>query len=166
MKLTKPQRYGPPEMVYGSGTEDFPGVTMNSYSKGKVCYVPADLGSIYFREGWDNTSLFMKDILTNILGHYDLAPSLTRMAEVTWAYNDKLNVDLIQIVNATGYFGVQVYDPVRLYDVSLNIPVIAPVKSVKRMSNNELLQFELKDNLLYINLDIIDEYEALIIENY
>jgi hypothetical protein len=48
----------------------------------------------------------------------------------------------------------------------LNIPVIAPVKSVKRMSNNELLQFELKDNLLYINLDIIDEYEALIIENY
>lgn len=164
LKVSSPQRFGPPEMVYGSGVDNYPGITVNTYQKGRVLYVPAEVGSTYFREGWENTGLFMADVLLNVIELRSLAPQLSKTAEVTLGYNKDNHYDIVQVINANGFFGSQVYDPTPIHNVDLIIPVKDKIKAVKQLSNNQSLAYELKDQFVSIHVDQIDEYEAIIIE--
>lgn len=164
LQLSLPQRFGPPEMVYGEGLDMYPGVTKNSYNKGTVYYIPAEVGAAYFREGWENTSLFMSDVLITLIGLTNLAPSLSKTAEVTHGYNKSKNYDVVQIVNANGFFGVQVFEPTLLYDIEINIPLKGDIKTITQVSTDTELSYTLHKQYATVHINRIHAYEALVIQ--
>ncbi len=119
--LLPPQRFGPPELCYPTQEPlDCPAAAEYALGKGKNVYIPWYPGTAYYQDGYDNSLLFMKDVLLHICGCSSIAVELSPMAEVSWGQKDGCTV--LHFVNGTGHFGVSYFDPVPLREQTVEIP--------------------------------------------
>ena len=103
--LLPPQPFGPPERCYGGDETTYPGISVHPVGQGKGISVPFMLGSLYYKEGYENSFFLIKDILTSLCGLQSVAPDLTSMVEVTLGINETSEFALVQLFNNTGHFG-------------------------------------------------------------
>ena len=96
-RLIPEHPYGPPERCYYTETADYPGVTVHQHDAGRGVYIPWNIGSFYFDQGWQNTLNVMQDVLFSLCALPELAPGLSPMVELTLAKKDGLV--LAQMVN-------------------------------------------------------------------
>ncbi len=160
LRLIPEHPYGPPERCYCTETADYPGVTLHKHGAGRGVYIPWKIGSFYFEQGWQNTLNLMRDVLFSLCGLPELAPGLTPMVELTLAKKDGLL--LAQLVNGTGCFSNRWFPPVPVRDIRLKLPGMAG-RTVKALNSGKIL-CEGKDGTLIVHLDVLNEYEAIIIE--
>ena len=118
------QKFGPPEVCY---CQEEPtglyGVLVNNYGNGKTVYLPWNIGSIYYTEGYDIWFDLAKSVLVDVLGIKQVAKNLSPMVEVTVGMSK--GKTLISLVNGTGHFGTSFFDPVSIYDVEIELPANA-----------------------------------------
>lgn len=160
LRLIPEHPYGPPERCYYTETTDYPGVTTHKYGKGKGLYIPWNIGSFYFEQGWQNTLNVMRDVLFSLCSLPELAPGLSPMAELTLA--KKGGLLLAQLVNASGCFANRWFPPVPIRDIRLELP--GPAGKCARALNGGKVTCESGDGKLIVHLDVLNEYEAIIIE--
>ena len=99
----------------------------------------------------------MQDILFQLAGLREIAPGLTPMTEVTLKKVGEKT--LVQMVNTTGIFSNSYYPPVPVRDITL----IMPGKSATALNGGHL-ETERNGEDLTIKLDVLNAYEAILIE--
>lgn len=160
LRLIPEHPYGPPERCYYTETIDYPGVTVHPYSAGRGVCIPWNIGSFYFDQGWQNTLNVMGDVLFSLCALPELAPGLSPMVELTLANKDGLV--LAQLVNASGCFSNRWFPPLPVRDIRLELPGLAG-KTARALNGGKAI-CESKEDILVIDLDVLNEYEAIVIE--
>lgn len=160
LRLIPEHPYGPPERCYYTEVTDYPGVTVHQHGAGRGVYIPWNIGSFYFEQGWQNTLNVIQDVLFSLCALPELAPDLSPMVELTLAKKEGLL--LAQLVNASGCFANRWFPPLPVRDIRLELPGLAG--KTARTLNGGKAACESREDKLIINLDVLDEYEAIIFE--
>ena len=140
LSLVPPHPIGPPERCYFTQVTDHPGIVLNAYGKGKGIFVPWLPGGLYYREGYENTFFFMRDVLCGIAGLRPAGEDLTEMVEVTASANG--HHMLIQLVNNSGHFGTSYMRPGPVEDVKVLVPCRRRVSSAQSLLDGRDIRFE------------------------
>ena len=124
--------YGPPERAYGhKRTGDY----MAAVKDGKNIYLPWQIGTLYYVQGYEDFKQIFIDLLDSVrpldMPFITDAPSC---AEMIFRRADE-NTCLLQIINLSGYNGKTMFKPLPLE----NIHVTLPGKQIKKV---ELLTLE------------------------
>lgn len=160
LRLIPPHQYGPPELCYWTEETDLPGLAINRFGKGKAVCFPWNPGSLFYREGHDNTLIFVRDVLTKIAG-LPVIKGLSPMVEATMAKNPDSAFSLLQLVNTSGHFGNSFYDPVTMRDLSIVIPHDTEPRTVMRLSDGADVPFAYGDGRLTLQLDTLSFFEGI-----
>ena len=81
-KLLLPQRFGPPELCYATAEPtSYPAAVEMAARSGKNVYIPWYPGSAYYQDGYDNSLLFMKDVLLQICGCRSIGVAVSPMVD-------------------------------------------------------------------------------------
>jgi hypothetical protein len=161
MKLIPPQCFGPPERCYHTQVTERPGITVNSFGKGKGVHIPWLPGKLYYDEGYSNPANMMKDVLVNLCHAGSEAPDVNPMVEVTVAERERQI--LVQFVNLTGHFGNSYFAPVPVYDQTVVLPAESPPAGVVslREENNVISRYE--NGRLAVTVKELKDYEGILI---
>lgn len=160
MKLIPPHMYGPPERCYFTQISDFPGLTVNSFGKGKCIFIPWEPGRLYYQEGYDNTLNFMKDVILNVAGNHSVSDT-SRMVEVTYATSRSKDYSLVQLVNATGHFGTSYFEPIPVRDIRIELYNDRKIESVNTICSGKAIEFKQEDGKLSFTLPELNDYECI-----
>ena len=159
LSLVPPQPFGPPELCYSTQVTDEPGVVISPYGSGRGIFVPWLAGGLYYREGYENTFFFMKDVLTGPAGLRPVSDSLTEMVEVTAARGGSHM--LVQFVNNTGHFGTSYMRPVPVRGVSVRIPCERPVAGAVSLIDGRRVACEREEGRVLVNVGTVGEFESV-----
>lgn len=160
--LLPPQRFGPPEVCHA--TEEptgLPAVTAVACGAGKQVHIPWYPGSAYYQDGYDNSLLFMKDVLLHICGCRSIGLQISPMVEVT--HGQKGGVQILHFVNGTGHFGLSYFDPVKLTDQTVYIDWDKPTAVCRDIGQPDNVRWELSQGKLKITVNQLDFHSCIVI---
>ncbi|MCC5850008.1 MAG: beta-galactosidase [Verrucomicrobia bacterium] len=170
LKLIPPHMFGPPERCYYQQITDLPGFTVHAHGKGKAVYLPWLPGAFFIREGYDNTSRFMIDLLSEFAGAMRLQTSAGPMLEISLHRNEK-GARLLSLVNHSGCFGNSFYDPVPMYGQSIDLPLesrasrlpsdLKKPAGVVSLMDGRKIPFHCDEGKLSLRVDVVGMFECL-----
>lgn len=161
LRLIPPHEFGPPERCYWSLETDVPGIVVRRHGRGRAIFIPWMPGAFYYREGHDNTALFMADVVTSFAEVQAIGGTLSPMVEVSLAQPPSKSFTLLQLVNASGHFGTSYFPPVSMRDVHLELSANEKPVSVTRLSDGSELPFAWNAGRLSVDLDELWFFEAI-----
>ncbi len=156
-----PSMYGPPEFVNvdWKDTND-PGLVMKGIGKGRVAWLPWDIGGLYYRQSSEAHSWLLSDLIDAMLPDgRQLKTNAHPLVEITFMrQKDRL---LIQFINLSGHSDIAYFDPVRMTDIDVNLNgnfhsanAVRSGQNIAVASNNGYSQFA---------LPALDEYELVVL---
>lgn len=167
-RLIPPHRVGPPERCYWTEVTHIPGVLINRFGRGRTLYLPWLPGRLFYREGYDNTPIFLGDLLKRRLGLPAVDGNLSPMVEITLARRGEAGREngfrLIQLVNTSGHFGNSFYKPLSMMDLKLTIGQDNRPESVCALTDGRGLDFSWVEGRLTVRLDRLDAFEGIKIQ--
>jgi hypothetical protein len=160
-RLLPPQPFGPPERCYGGAPASTPGIAVHPYGKGQGISIPFLIGSLYYKEGYENSFLLLKDVLTCLCGIQPAAPDLTPMVEITLGVNEAGGHALLQLVNTSGHFGTSYFKPVPVDGVVVDIPLAEKVLSAQSLVDGRSIPFEQVNSRVRLEVNRVNEFESV-----
>ena len=165
LRYIPPHNYGPPERCYWTQVTEMPGLRVTSHGSGRGIHIPWLPGGLYHREGYDNTLLFIWDVL-RMAGLAPVEGNLSPMVEITRSGNMERGFTLIQLVNGAGHFGNSFFDPPTMRDLSFSIPFLRRPADVCCLNGGRVdVVYDEGAKELRIELDRLDFFEAVKIES-
>jgi len=161
MKLVPPHMYGPPERCYYTVVTELPGITVNSFGKGKGVFIPWEPGKQYYKQGYLNTINLVADLLENILKIKRVEGNLSPMVEATVFERRDGSFQLLHLVNNSGHFGVTYFAPVPMADLTVTIPFAGKPGSVKSLVTGKEYEFTEEQNELTVKIPRLDLFECV-----
>lgn len=123
LRLVPEHPFGPPERCYfdeRSRTADA-GVTVHTHGAGRGIYIPWLPGTFLFQEGHSNTLHFLADVLHELARCPVTAPQLSPMVELN-VHRTAAGKLLVQLINGSGCWGNEYFDPLPVSDIALQLP--------------------------------------------
>ncbi|MGI6367087.1 MAG: beta-galactosidase trimerization domain-containing protein [Anaerolineae bacterium] len=161
LRLVPPQPFGPPERCYTNTVVDRPGWVTHRHGQGLAIHVPWLPGSLFYRQGYVNTSSFMADLIEHVAGVAPLAGNLPEQVEVTRMRSRKGEADLVHLVNSSGHYGVSFFQPLSLQDLWLALPCDRAPRSVTSLVTGQSVPWELTDGQLRLQVRRLEMFEAI-----
>jgi hypothetical protein len=123
LTLIPPSRFGPPEKVFTDKVEtDKPGLLLADYGKGRLAYVPWDVGALYHRLGSDSHRGFVADLIDRLLPvGRQLRTDAHPLVEVTIMEQPARGRTLVHLVNLSGHSDTAYHPPVPMRDIALEL---------------------------------------------
>jgi hypothetical protein len=162
LRLIPPHQYGPPERCYWTEETDLPGLVVNTYGKGKAIYFPWMPGALFYREGYDNTIVFVRDVLEQV-AQLETISGLSPMVEATLATGKDFT--LLQLVNTSGHFGNSFYEPVTMADLEITVPLSEEPTQVTRLTDGADVPFTYNQGRATLSLSKLEFFEAIKMES-
>lgn len=154
LQLVPDQPFGPPEICYSKEESDIAGIYERDYGQGKTVHIPFAIGTFYYQYGYENSYIFLEDVLEHIAGVRSIAPNLTPMCEVVVTNKEK--EQMIHLINLSGSFGKDNYaKALPIYDIQLHLSVPTGAR-VEALNGGQVKVTENK-----IQLDCLKVYEAI-----
>lgn len=162
LHLIPPHPYGPPERCYYTKVTDLPGFTVHRYGKGKAVQIPWKPGLVYARDGYQNTFLFMKDVLGSVAGLNSVEDEpFSPMVEVILGWEKDKKYAMAHLVNGTGHFGTSFFEPVAVNGIKLKLPMDRCPSKVCQLVKGEEVPFRWNEGNLYVTVDTLEEMECI-----
>lgn len=161
LKMIPVHPFGPPECCYFTEVSEEAGLYVNPWGKGRTVTIPWYPGEFYARTGFNSLRDFMKDVLCTLCGARPLSNTLSPMVEVSLAENNAGDM-LVQLVNNSGCFGVSYVKPLPVEQIGLQIPYQGKPEKVCSLRGTSVT-WELRENVLYLTLQRLEEYDGILI---
>ena len=115
--------FGPPEKVWGDKVEtDVPGLVFADLGKGRVGYIPWDIGGLYYRHSSEGHAGLMVDVIDQLLpAGRQVRTDAHPLVEMTLMDQPARQRTLIHLVNVTGHHGTAYFPPVELRDIRIDV---------------------------------------------
>lgn len=160
LRYIPPHNYGPPERCYWSLETDIPGLWINRYGKGMGIHFPWLPGTLFHREGYDNTPVFIRDVLKQVAGLRAVEGNLSPMVEITKSRGD--TYILVQLVNGSGHFGTSFYEPVTMTNLEFSIPVEQEPRNIACLNGGKAdFSYSAAEKTVKLHVDRLDFFEAI-----
>ena len=153
--------FGPPERCYYTEVTDTPGIVAHPWGKGKAIHIPWKIGAFYSSEGWQNTLNVFRDVLFNLCGLPDIAPSLSPMAELVLGKCERKTV--VQLINASGCFANNYFAPTPIHEIHLKLPGLTGKEKPATLRGGTAVLREANSGYEIV-LNELKDYETIILE--
>jgi Hypothetical glycosyl hydrolase 6 len=123
LTLIPPAMFGPPEKVWGDKVETtVPGLVFADAGKGRVAYIPWDVGGLYYRHSSQGHAGLVADVIDRLLPDgRQLRTDAHPLVEITLMDQPARRRTLVHLVNVTGHSGTAYFPPVEMHDVRIQI---------------------------------------------
>jgi hypothetical protein len=156
--------FGPPEKVWGDKVETkVPGLVFTSHEKGRVAYLPWDVGGLYYRHSSPAHAALMADVIDRLLPEgRTLRSDAHPLVEISVMEQPSRRRTLVHLVNGTGHSGTAYFAPLELRDITIEIA--QPVTRARAVDLNQALAVTSNGRYRRFTLPQLREYEVIVLE--
>jgi hypothetical protein len=164
LTLIPPAMFGPPELVWADKVETtIPGLAVSNYGRGKVAWVPWDVGGLYYRHGSSGHAGLMTDLLDHLLPNGRQVKSDAHpLVEITLMRQPARNRVVLHLVNASGHADTAYFAPVEMHDITVQIA--AEFRTARAISSNRALAITREGRYSRIVVPVLKGYEVVVLE--
>lgn len=124
LTLIPPAMFGPPEKVWVDKVETkVPGLVIADHGKGKVGFIPWDVGGLYYRHSSQAHAGLMADVIDHLLGSSgrQIKTNAHPLVEITVMRQTKQNRTLVHLVNLSGHSDTAYFPAIEMKDISVEL---------------------------------------------
>jgi hypothetical protein len=123
LTLIPPAMFGPPEKVWSDKVEtEIPGLWIADHGRGKVAYLPWDIGGLYYRHSAQGHAGLITDLVDLLLPRgRQLKTDAHPLVEITLMEQSHRNRTLVHFVNLSGHSGTAYFQPVPMGEVRVEL---------------------------------------------
>jgi hypothetical protein len=164
LTLIPPAMFGPPEKVWGDKVETtIPGLVLAAFEKGRVAYVPWDIGGLYYRHSSQGHAGLIVDVIDHLLpAGRQLKTNAHPLVEITVMNQPARRRTLVHLVNATGHSDTAYFPPVELRDIRIDLA--QPFTQATAVSVNTRLSVTRDGPRGRFTLPTLKAYEVIVVE--
>lgn len=163
-KLLTPTRYYCD--FYGKKT-DYPGVVVNHCGKGKVVYIPGEMGLTYYERGFvEHKRLIENSIRWITGGELPIETDLPETVEISIMEVDD-GTTIIHLINCTADLSCPIEKIVPVFQgkVKIKLPEKKNIKKLFSIYNKENLEYNVEKSYVVITLPPLYEYEMIVFQS-
>ena len=125
LTLVPPSMFGPPEKVATDRVEtDKPGLLLAGYGKGRVAYLPWQVGALYYRHGSASHAGLVADLVDSLLPRgRQLKTDAHPLVEITVMRQAARRRTAVHFVNLSGHADTTYFAPVEMRDIHVVVAV-------------------------------------------
>ena len=156
--------FGPPEKVWSDKVETrVPGLVFATHGKGRIAYLPWDVGSLYYRQSSESHAALLSDLIDGLLPRgRQMRTNAHPLVELTLMDQPARNRTLVHLVNGTGHQDTAYFPPVELRDITIELP--RDVRTVQAVALGRALPVTSNGRNRTFTLPTLKAYEVLIVE--
>ena len=156
--------FGPPEKVWGDKVETtVPGLVLADYQKGRVAYIPWDVGGLYYRHSSESHAALMADVIDGLLpAGRQIKTDAHPLVEMTVMNQPARHRTLIHLVNGSGHQDTAYFPPVELRDI--RIELARDVMRARAVKLGQDLPVMTNGSYRSFTLPSLNAYEVIVIE--
>jgi hypothetical protein len=115
--------FGPPEKVWSDKVETaIPGMVFADHGKGRVAYIPWDVGGLYYRHSSQGHAGLMAGVIDLLLPTgRQLKTDAHPLVEMTLMDQPGRRRTLVHLVNGSGHSGTGYFPPIELRDIRVEL---------------------------------------------
>jgi hypothetical protein len=121
LTLIPPAMFGPPEKVWVDKVEtQVPGLVLRDHGKGRIGYIPWDIGGLYYRHSSQGHSGLMADVIDHLLPQgRQLKTDAHPLVEIT--VMKQRNRTLVHFVNLSGHSDTAYFAPIEMRNITVEL---------------------------------------------
>jgi Hypothetical glycosyl hydrolase 6 len=156
--------FGPPEKVWSDKVETtVPGLVFANYEKGRLAYIPWDVGGLYYRHSSPGHAGLMADVIDSLLpSGRQIKTDAHPLVELTVMDQPHRQRTLVHLVNGIGHQDTAYFPPVELRDV--RIELARDIRRVRAVALGVDLPVTSSGAYRSMTLPSLKAYEVLIVE--
>lgn len=165
MRLLPNTRFGPAEKTYYTEKDitDFPGVVAYTYGKGTTVYIPWLIGSEYNIKGnYSQRALFLGSLKNLLKVESAITTDASPVIEMTHLANLNGAFEWIGMINHSGFLGNSVREPVTIYNTTIRLKPLKPVREIRLMRSGLILKFKQTDGWVECIVPQIGDFEMML----
>jgi hypothetical protein len=123
LTLIPPAMFGPPEKVWVDKVETrIPGLVLKDHGKGRIGYIPWDVGGLYYRHSSQGHGGLMADVIDHLLPQgRQLKTDAHPLVEITVMKQPRQNRALIHFVNLSGHSDTAYFEPLEMRNITVEL---------------------------------------------
>ncbi|MDI6400969.1 beta-galactosidase trimerization domain-containing protein [Balneolaceae bacterium ANBcel3] len=165
-RLMPVSMYGPPEKNYYTEDEvtDWPGMTSNSYGRGRAVYLPWKLGQLYYFKGHHaHRNLFLSLIQHRLQTKTHLSVEASHLLEISHMVNRNKAFEWVGMINHTGQMGATFGEHVPLKDIRVRIKPQKPIRNAYLLRSEKAVEgFSEGDGWMRFEVPEVCDFEMLV----
>ena len=156
--------FGPPEKVWSDKVETtVPGLVFANYEKGRLAYIPWDVGGLYYRHSSPGHAGLMADVIDSLLpSGRQIKTDAHPLVELTVMDQPHRQRTLVHLVNGIGHQDTAYFPPVELRDIRFELA--RDVRRVRAVALGVDLPVTSSGAYRSMTLPSLKAYEVLIVE--
>ncbi len=156
--------FGPPEKVWGDKVETaIPGIVFADHEKGRLAYIPWDVGGLYYRHSSQAHAGLMVDAIDRLLPTgRQLKTDAHPLVEMTVMDQPGRRRTLVHLVNGSGHSGTAYFAPLEMRDI--RIEMTGTFERATAVGLNRSLPVTANGRYRAFTLPRLNAYEVVIVE--
>ena len=154
-----PSLYGPPELVGVNWTDtDDPGLVIKQMGKGKVAWLPWDIGSLYYRHSSEAHFRLLGDLIDALLPNgRQLKTNAHPLVEITFMRQKDRH--LMHFINLSGHSDTAYFNPVPMTNIQVRVK--GNFTSCRAIRSGQTIAVTNDGGFAQFTLPSLDEYEMV-----
>jgi len=164
LTLIPPAMFGPPEKVWVDKVEsEKPGLILSDHGKGKLAYVPWDVGGLYYRHSSAGHAGLMSDLIDHLLPQgRQLKTSAHPLVEMTLMEQPDKKRTQVHLVNLSGHSDTAYFAPIPMRDITIELA--QEFRRARAVSSGKSLRVIRSGRYGRITVPQLNGYEVVIFE--
>jgi hypothetical protein len=164
LTLVPPAMFGPPEKVWVDKVETtIPGLVFARHGRGRLAYIPWDVGGLYYRHSSQGHAGLMADVVDELLPRgRQLKTSAHPLVEITVMRQPMRNRILVHFVNVSGHADTAYFAPIEMRDIA--VEVAQPFRRATAVSLNKKLRVTAAGQHHRFTLPLLKAYDVVVLD--
>lgn len=168
-------RPGPPEIIGGHNRTGYYALGIKNHGKGKAALLPANIGRLYYQQGYEEHKNLVLDIIKYIYPEADqlLQTNLPERVEAivqSYSLNTPANIGIkekdgmmVHLVNITGFSGNTYFQPLPVFNRTVMVKCGFRPSRVFGLVNKQPVAFSWKNGYVSFTVKKLEDYDAIVI---
>ena len=154
-----PSMFGPPELVHVDWKDtDAPGLVLRDHGKGRVAWLPWDIGALYYRHSSEAHAGLLRDLIDHLLPRgRQLKTNAHPLVEIVLMRQPDRH--LVHFVNLSGHSQTAYFDAVPMSQI--RVQVAGAFRSAKLAGTGKDLAVSRSGEYLEFTLPALAQYELV-----
>ncbi len=154
-----PSMYGPPELVHVDWKDtDDPGLLIKEIGKGKLAWLPWNIGGLYYRHSSEAHAKLLSDLVDTMLPQgRQLKSNAHPLVEITFMRQN--NRQLMHFINLSGHADTAYFNPVPMNDIQVSVR--GDFHSGRALRSGKTVAIKGNAGYSQFTLPVLEEYELV-----
>lgn len=164
LTLIPPAMFGPPEKVWVDKIETtIPGLVFADHGKGRIAYIPWDVGGLYYRHSSQGHAGLMADVIDHLLpSGRQVRTDAHPLVEITVMNQPARKRTLVHFVNLSGHADTAYFAPIEMREITVGIQ--HAFGRARAMSANAELPVTRDGEYGRFTLPLLNAYEVVVLD--